>query len=72
MPTYLIHGTEDDLIPWQQMRDTYQALVNQGVEAGLGILDGGIHLFDLNRNNREGREWKMVLDGYEFLFGKLR
>lgn len=72
VPTYLIYGTEDDLIPWQQMQDTYQALVDQGVEAELSILEGAVHLFDLTKNNRASKEWKTVLDGYEFLFRKLR
>lgn len=66
-PTYLIHGTEDDLIPWQQMQGTYDALVAKGVPAGLDIVEDAIHLFDLYRD-RDGRHWQTVLKGYEFLF----
>ena len=66
-PTYLIHGTKDDLIPWQQMQRTYDALVGAGVPAGLEIVDDAVHLFDLYRD-RDGRYWQTVLKGYEFLF----
>ena len=65
-PTYLIHGTADDLIPWQQMQQTYNGLVSKGVPAGLSIVDGAEHLFDLYRD-RDGTRWQEVLKGYEFL-----
>lgn len=70
-PTYLIHGTKDDLIPWQQMQRTYDALVAKGVPAGLEIVDGAVHLFDLYRD-RDGRYWQTVLKGYDFLLRCLR
>jgi acetyl esterase/lipase len=66
-PTYLIHGTKDDLIPWQQMQRTYDALVAEGVPAGLEIVEDAVHLFDLYRD-RDGRHWQTVLKGYEFIF----
>lgn len=69
-PTYLIHGTSDDLIPWQQMQRTYDALVSQEVPAGLEIVDNAVHLFDLYRD-RDGKKWETVLKGYEFLFRTL-
>ncbi|KAF2258973.1 ketoacyl-synt-domain-containing protein [Lojkania enalia] len=70
VPTYLIHGTKDDLIPWEQPKTVLEALREAGVDSGLSILDGAEHLFDLYRS--KGREWDVVLEGYEFLFSQLR
>lgn len=69
-PTYIIHGTRDDLIPWQQARTTYEALVARGVPAGLDVVEGAEHLFDLYRTR--GEDWEVVLRGYEFLFRQFR
>lgn len=46
-PTYLLHGTKDDLIPWQQARDTAEALSQRGVASRLKIIDGAEHCFDV-------------------------
>ncbi len=70
VPTYLIHGTQDDLIPWQQTQKTWDALVEQGMTAGGEIVEGAVHLFDLY-GDREGRNWEVVKRGYEFLFERL-
>ncbi|KAF2994037.1 t1pks [Curvularia kusanoi] len=69
-PTFLIHGTEDDLIPCNQPKMVYEALRERGVDAGLRIVDGAEHLFDLYRPN--GMEWDVVMDGYQFLFDRSR
>ena len=66
-PTYLIHGTRDDLIPWQQSREFMEALKAKGVKAGLGIVEGKGHLFDMYRDP-DGRGWESVRRGYEFCF----
>jgi acetyl esterase/lipase len=65
-PTFLIHGTNDDLIPWQQSQGTYNALLNEGVRTGLVLVDGAPHICDLS-SNPESDGWKAVLKGYEFL-----
>ncbi|PVH96863.1 ketoacyl-synt-domain-containing protein [Periconia macrospinosa] len=70
VPTYIIHGTKDDLIPWQQPVKVHEALKAQGVQTGLTIVDGAEHLFDLYRSR--GKEWQVVLKGYEFLFKQCR
>lgn len=67
-PTYLVHGTEDDLIPWRQSQRTYDALVAAGVSAGISILQGEPHLFDLFSDG-DGKKWEAVVKGYDFLFG---
>ena len=65
-PTFLIHGTKDDLIPWQQSKGTYEALIDQGVTAGLALVEGGPHITDLS-SDPESEGWKAALKGYEFL-----
>lgn len=65
-PTFLIHGTADDLIPWQQTQGTYEALVDRGIPAGLVLVEGGPHICDLS-SNPESEEWKAVVQGYEFI-----
>lgn len=70
-PTYLVHGTRDDLIPWQQTQKTYQCLLKAQIEAGMAIVPNGIHLFDL-RGERDDDTWPIVRRAYEFLFTQLR
>ena len=69
-PTFLVHGTTDDLIPWTQSQKTHDALVEKGVEAGVAIVEGKKHLFDLYRDV-DGKGWEAVRRGYEFLFKQL-
>lgn len=70
-PTFLVHGTRDDLIPWQQSQMTYAALTSKGIHAGINILEGAVHLFDLYRDH-DGKGWRAVQEGYDFLFSCLR
>ncbi|KAH8202697.1 hypothetical protein TruAng_003183 [Truncatella angustata] len=68
VPTFIIHGTKDDLIPWQQAVRTYESLQQQGVAAEIRILEGAVHLFDLYRSfESDERSRKAVHEGYEFL-----
>ncbi|EAS32138.2 polyketide synthase [Coccidioides immitis RS] len=67
-PTFFIHGTRDDLVPWQQSQRTYEALIENGVPAQLVILEDALHLFDMYRDfKRNARAIKAVNDGFEFL-----
>lgn len=66
VPTFLIHGTADDLIPWRQSRGTYDALVARGVPAGLALIEGAPHICDLS-SDPDSEGWKAALRGYEFL-----
>jgi len=65
-PTFLVHGTSDDLIPWEQSQGTYEALVMKGVSSGLAIVEGAPHICDLS-SNPESEGWKAVSKGYDFL-----
>ncbi|KAL7940701.1 hypothetical protein V8C42DRAFT_361770 [Trichoderma barbatum] len=67
-PTFLIHGTRDDLVPWQASRRTYEALYEEGVPAGLAILEDALHLFDIYPGSKRNADSvKAVRDGYDFL-----
>lgn len=67
-PTFIIHGTLDDLIPWQQAQRTADLLAEGGTDSEIRIVEGAIHLFDIygeywrNENQR-----RAVEEGYEFL-----
>jgi len=68
VPTFIVHGTKDDLIPWQQAVRTYEALRRQNVAAEIRILDDAVHLFDLYRSyENDERAKEVVWEGYEFL-----
>lgn len=67
-PTFLVHGDNDDLIPWQQSRDTVEALRERGVEAGLAAPREAGHAFDLWPNEDPlGTGWAAVQEGYDFV-----
>lgn len=67
-PTFFIHGTRDDLVPWQASQRSYEALRERGVPAGLVILENALHLFDLYpTSKRNPAAIKGVNDAYRFL-----
>ncbi|GAB1316607.1 S-adenosyl-L-methionine-dependent N-methyltransferase [Madurella fahalii] len=69
-PTFMIHGTADDLIPWQHTQKVKDALDANGVPAGVAIVEEAVHLFDLFPN-QDARYWEAVLKGYDFLFKQI-
>ena len=69
-PTYIVFGTKDDLIPWQQAQRTADALRAAGIDSGLTLVKNQPHLFDLYGDSK-GEKWQAVLQGYEFLFRKI-
>lgn len=67
-PTFIVHGTRDDLIPWEQARRTYDELIDAGVPAEARIVQGAVHLFDIYDGYEEDEGAKRaVRQGYEFL-----
>ncbi|KAJ5181613.1 Acyl transferase/acyl hydrolase/lysophospholipase [Penicillium cf. viridicatum] len=67
-PTFIIHGTLDDLIPVAQAKRTYDELVVQGVQTELRVVENGLHLFDIYPRYEEDRDaCQAVLEGYDFL-----
>lgn len=65
-PTFMIHGTSDDLVPWEHTQRVKDALDDKGVPAGVAIVEDAIHLFDLFPS-QDGKHWEAVLKGYDFL-----
>lgn len=65
-PTFLVHGTADDLIPWEQSQGTYETLLEKGVVSGLALVPDAPHICDLS-TDVESDGWKAVVKGYEFL-----
>ena len=47
-PTMLIHGTGDELVPWQASRKMFDALSRAGAPVELHLLEGLPHAFDAN------------------------
>jgi acetyl esterase/lipase len=65
-PTFLIHGTADDLIPWQQSQGTYEAMVKQGIPVELALVEGAPHITDLS-SDPNSKGWQAALRGYDFI-----
>ncbi|KAI1817387.1 beta-ketoacyl synthase domain-containing protein [Poronia punctata] len=65
-PTFLIHGTADDLIPWQQSQGTYEAMVEQGIPVELALVENAPHITDLS-SDPNSKGWQAALQGYDFI-----
>ena len=71
VPTFILHGTEDDVVPASQSVIFDAALREQGVPSGVLVLEGKKHLYDLFLKPGS-EEWeKCVLPGYEFIGGEV-
>ena len=70
-PTYIIHGTEDDLVPCSQSEETIKALKEQGVKAGFYRLEGAEHLFDTFGTDHGGGGERAVREAYQWLIERL-
>lgn len=70
-PTFLVHGTADELIPWQQSRRMWQELSSRGVTAHLELVPDRPHICDTSRDAKSA-DWMAVLRGYEFLARSVR
>jgi acetyl esterase/lipase len=67
-PTFLVHPTNDDLIPCKQAQRTADELRRQGVESELRVVKDAVHLFDLYpRYDANEEATRAVTDGYAFL-----
>lgn len=67
-PTFIVHGTQDDLIPWEQAERTYRGLVEHGIETDLRLIKDAVHLFDIFSGYESNAEAaQAVWDGYCFL-----
>lgn len=67
VPTFILHGTEDDVVPVSQSVEFEHALREQGVASGALVLEGKKHLYDLFVKPGT-EEWeRCVVPGYDFL-----
>jgi acetyl esterase/lipase len=67
-PTFLIHGTRDDLVPWEASQRTHRTLLENGVPTGLAILEDALHLFDIYPGSKRKPDFvKAVKNGFDFL-----
>ncbi|KAL4966680.1 putative polyketide synthase [Aspergillus stella-maris] len=67
-PTFIIHGSLDDLIPISQVRHTAKIMKANGVDVELRELEGSIHLFDIAPTyGDKPDEVQAVADGIRFL-----
>jgi acetyl esterase/lipase len=66
VPTFFIHGTADDLIPWEQSQRTHRAMAEQRLATELVLLDGAPHICDLS-SDPQSDGWKAVLKAYDFI-----
>ena len=66
VPTFFIHGTADDLIPWQQSQGTCASMRESGIETDLRLVEGAPHICDLS-SDPKSEGWKAVLRGYDFI-----
>lgn len=66
VPTCIVHGDQDDLIPWQQSVRAGDALRSRGVDTQVLIIKGKKHLFDLYRDN-DGKGAEAIEKAYAFL-----
>ena len=70
-PTFLIHGTNDEIVPYHTAVTFSEAIREKGVRGGLGEVKGVRHIHDLEL--REGGKgwWEGVGVGYAFLLEEL-
>ncbi|KAK8127938.1 polyketide synthase [Apiospora sp. TS-2023a] len=65
-PTFMIHGTADDLIPYEQSVRTVEEMQRRGIDARLVVVPDAPHVCDMS-SDPESAGWKAVLKAYEWL-----
>ena len=67
VPTFVVHGDEDEIVPVGMSAEFVQMLREKGVRSELLVVPGKGHIFDLFcRPGRDGWETDVV-PGYQFL-----
>ena len=68
-PTFIMHGTDDDLVPCEGSWMTVEALREKGVQCGIARAEGARHLFDtFASEDPKGTGWEAVKEGFAFLW----
>ncbi|KAF4900163.1 Methylphloroacetophenone synthase [Colletotrichum fructicola] len=65
-PTFFIHGTADDLIPWQQSSRTAEEMRTRGIDVSLVLVPDAPHICDASRDH-SSEGWLAVLKAYRWL-----
>ena len=72
VPTFVIHGVQDEIVPFKTAESFVKELDNSGVECGFLPVPGVKHIHDLHLKPGS-REWKSQVEpGYLFLFKHLK
>jgi acetyl esterase/lipase len=68
VPTFVIHGMDDEIVPFKTAESFIKALEKSGVECGILSVPGVKHIHDLHLKpgNKEWRD--QVEPGYRFIF----
>ncbi|KAK4031972.1 hypothetical protein C8A01DRAFT_20886 [Parachaetomium inaequale] len=65
-PTFIVHGTEDVMVPIGLSQELYSALVKNGVECGMEEVPGEGHTFAA-KMEVGSRTWELQRKGFDFL-----
>ncbi|OJD29656.1 polyketide synthase [Diplodia corticola] len=71
VPTFVIHGTRDEIVPYASAGAFVDALRRAGVEGHLLTVRGARHIHDVSLRPGSERWEETVAPGYEFLLGHL-
>ena len=70
-PTFLIHGTEDEIVPYHTAVAFSKTMREMGVRGGLGVVEGARHIHDLKVAEGDEGWWDGAGVGYDFLLKEL-
>ena len=71
VPTFMIHGTKDEIVPVQATKKFWDVMQEKGLRGGLSLVEGASHIHDLGLAEGEKGWQGGVGVGYDFLFGEL-
>ncbi len=67
MPTFIIHGVEDEVAPFSAAERFVAEMRGRGVRCGFLPLQGMPHIFDLGLEEGTQKWDEMIAPGYQFL-----
>jgi dipeptidyl aminopeptidase/acylaminoacyl peptidase len=71
-PTFIIHGDRDEVVPCSMGTEFITELQMRGVAAGIKVVKGARHIFDLKCKPGDRLWEEHIAPGYEFLFECLK
>jgi acetyl esterase/lipase len=70
-PTYIAHGTDDEIVPYDSAVKFVQALRDHSVDCGFLTVDGAKHNYDVDLKSATVNWEAKIAPAYEFLFRRL-